>query len=308
MTQVFAWQVCARLGVPLEVVPLSKEYWSRVVVRSISQIKRGYTPNPDVLCNSEVKFGAFYDFLEKHSDSFDRIASGHYAGLVRDANQQLVKLAVTTDAIKDQTYFLARLEQQQLAKAMFPLGRLDKSIVRELARIAGLPTQFRKDSQGICFLGKVKFNEFVKEHLGEWPGPLLEEETGQHLGLHKGYWFHTIGQRTGLGLAGGPWYVVRKDIDWNVVFISQNYSALEENRGSFRCTSVNWISGPPEPDKQLYCKVRHGPHSYACELVVDERGHGTVTIHGRDQGLAVGQYAVFYQDMICLGCAVIDWV
>jgi len=194
------------LGVELEVVPLTTAYWDRVVSYLVGAVRRGLTPNPDVLCNSRVKFGAFFEHLEaSYAGQFDRIASGHYASLLRPQDTGEALLAMTADEVKDQTYFLAQLSQHQVARAIFPLGPLTKLQVRQMASAAGLATQSRKDSQGICFLGKVKFSEFVKEHLGEWPGLILEEETDRILGIHKGFWFHTIGQRSGLLLPDGPW-------------------------------------------------------------------------------------------------------
>lgn len=322
--------VCDRLNVPLEVVPLSDQYWDRVVSHSISEIKQGRTPNPDVLCNSRVKFGAFLEILEEdYSGRFDRIASGHYARLERqqvvvlgnnneNAGDNIAHLALTPDAIKDQTYFLAHLNQQQLSKISFPLGHLTKEEVRGLARAADLPNQDRKDSQGICFLGKVKFSEFVKEHLGEWPGPLIEEETDEVVGYHRGFWFHTVGQRKGIFLSGGPWYVTRKDPNSNAVYVSRQYyeeGNIPATRSSFKCGHFNWTSDlRPDLNKPLNCKVRHGPNMYSCTLRMDSiaqqpkeewQGVGYVELDGIDQGLSAGQYAVFYQDGYCLGCAVI---
>eukprot|EP00891_Asterochloris_glomerata_P002989 jgi/Astpho2/2989/Aster-x1107 len=222
----YCQQVCDAAGVSLEVVPLTEQYWDRVVAHSISEIRAGRTPNPDVLCNSRVKFGAFFEHLtsRQHGQQFDRIASGHYACLLRHPDpEQPVELALSPDAVKDQTYFLAHLTQQQLARVLFPLGSFTKAQVRQLAVAADLPNKARRDSQGICFLGKVKFAEFVQQHLGTWPGPLVEAETDKVIGYHEGYWFHTLGQRKGIHLSGGPWYVVRKDIRRNAVYVSNQY-------------------------------------------------------------------------------------
>ena len=242
-------QVCSKLGVELKVVPLTQQYWDRVVAHSIGEIRAGRTPNPDMLCNSRyrplsivsrcvsstriflpyrVKFGAFTEFLETNAaGTYDRVASGHYARLLRDAEGQ-VALALTPDAVKDQTYFLANLSRAQLSRALFPLADFTKvpplppfyrkfklcccdgppapqAEVRQLAAAYGLPNNKRPDSQGICFLGKVRFEQFVAEHLGHWRGPILEEESGTVLGYHDGFWFHTIGQRRGIHLSGGPW-------------------------------------------------------------------------------------------------------
>lgn len=311
----YARQVCDSLGVPLEVVSLTDQYWQRVVAHCVGEMKAGRTPNPDVLCNSRVKFGAFYEHLTAtHSGMFDRIASGHYARLLRKSGSSgsgdsgmLVELAMTPDSVKDQTYFLAQLSQQQLRRAMFPLGSLTKKEVRHLAAHAGLPNKERPDSQGICFLGKVRFSEFVREHLGEWPGPLVEAETGKILGVHRGYWFYTLGQRGGICLPGGPWYVVSKDVRMNIVCVSRQYYNADKRRTEFSCSGFNWISGTaPDTAAPLSVKVRHGPHAYACHLDMQPNGAAAVVrLEANDQGLAAGQYAAFYQRSVCLGSAVI---
>ena len=303
---------CDRLGVPLKVVPLSEQYWDRVVAHCISEVRSGRTPNPDVLCNSRVKFGAFLEHLEngETAGNWDKVASGHYARIAKTADGE-PRLALTPDAIKDQTYFLAHLSPFQLSKTLFPLGALTKPQVRALAVAAALPNQDRKDSQGICFLGKVRFSEFIKEHLGEWPGPMIEEESGEVLGYHRGFWFHTVGQRKGIHLSGGPWYVTRKDPKWNVVYISRQYhdstgSAVPGRRSEFICQNFSWTGSTRlNLDQAVQCKVRHGPRLYECvvEWIMDDKAR--VMLDGIDQGLAAGQYAVFYQDGCCLGCAVI---
>ncbi|OSX81066.1 hypothetical protein BU14_0027s0092, partial [Porphyra umbilicalis] len=180
-----AGAVAGQAGLRLTTLPLQAEYWERVVATTVAEARAGRTPNPDVLCNGRIKFGAFYE--------------------------------------ADQTYFLAHLTQAQLAKAAFPIGALTKPAVRAAAAAYGLPNSGRPDSQGICFLGKVKFDAFLAHHLGTRAGPLVEYETGSRLGTHRGYWFYTPGQRRGLGLSGGPWHVVAKDVDANAVYVSRAY-------------------------------------------------------------------------------------
>eukprot|EP00884_Botryococcus_braunii_P019405 jgi/Botrbrau1/6148/Bobra.331_2s0038.1 len=259
-------KVCEQAGVSLRVVPLTQQYWERVVTYSISEIRAGRTPNPDILCNSRVKFGAFLEYLEGLGEErYDRIASGHYARLVRSDSEadSPVSLALSPDPIKDQTYFLSHLSQDQLARLILPLGYLDKGTVRRLAAEAGLPNQMRKDSQGICFLGKVNFSEFVERHLGSWPGPLIDQDSGQVVGYHQGCWFFTLGQRKGIHLSGGPWYVTKKDMDTNAVYILRSYYDSEKQRDSFYCSNFSWIRGEaPQPSADLQCKVRHGPTVY----------------------------------------------
>eukprot|EP00898_Chlorokybus_atmophyticus_P001134 jgi/Chlat1/2020/Chrsp158S00129 len=297
----YAQAVCDSLGVDLRVVHLTDDYWNHVVQHSVGEIKAGRTPNPDVLCNSRVKFGAFFNHID--FNEFDRVASGHYAHISREDGVAHLELSVDED--KDQTYFLAHLSQEQLSRIMFPLGFLPKAQVRELASRWGFPTSARKDSQGICFLGKVKFPEFVAMHLGEKQGQLVECETGRVLGEHKGFWFYTIGQRQGLRLAHGPWYVVCKDTQNNVVYVSKNYYSGEKVRNMFRAGLFNWTLGErPKSFDSLRCKVRHGKDFHDCHLVF-EKETAVVTLLDRDQGLSPGQYAVFYRGNVCLGSAVI---
>ena len=190
----------------------------------------------------------------------------------------------------------------------FPVGGMPKAEIRALAASAELPNAGRKDSQGICFLGKVKFSEFIAEHLGEMPGDIIEVESGKVLGKHRAYWFHTIGQRSGLFLHGGPWYVAGKDCVNNIVYVTRDYYSLDKARDTFTVAGFNWISGqepPLESIEGLRVKVRHGENIYACSFQfkdVDGERCGEVNIGQDDQGLAPGQYAVFYDGDTCLGC------
>ncbi|XP_010906766.1 uncharacterized protein [Elaeis guineensis] len=308
----YARAVCDQVDVPLEVVHLSDEYWKNVVSHIISEYRSGRTPNPDVLCNTRIKFGAFLEAIG--SMEFDYVASGHYAYVIHSSSEQrdgpsILKLS--KDMVKDQTYFLSHLSQFQLRRLLFPLGCIPKDEVRWLASLMDLPNKDRKDSQGICFLGKVKFSEFVAKHIGEMEGILLEAETGDYLGKHQGFWFYTIGQRQGLRLPGGPWYVVEKDVQNNVVFVSRNYFSLDKRRRTFCVGSLNWFSGsPPSNNELLQCKVRHGPGFYDCSIAEWSSKNGQedvieVHISEDDQGLAAGQFAAFYCNDICLGSGVI---
>ncbi len=291
--------VCTQAGVALEIVSLQKQYWQEVVAHTIAEIKSGRTPNADIMCNQRVKFGAFY---KKIDASFDQIATGHYARIER--NNGLVSLHTTPDPIKDQTYFLSHLSQEQLARACFPLSNVTKADVRALAKHFDLPNKDRKDSQGICFLGKLKFNEFIRHHLGDKPGNLIEYETGKKLGTHSGYWYYTIGQRQGLGLAGGPWYVAAKNTDDNTVFISRGYYAEDKIRDSFTVTNLNWITAVPENGDYLV-KLRHGPTCNQATLMQLDSTQYVVKLAQRDQGIAPGQYAAFYKGTECIGSGVI---
>jgi tRNA (5-methylaminomethyl-2-thiouridylate)-methyltransferase len=306
--------VCEQAEVPLHVVSLQKEYRDQVVSYTMSEIKSGRTPNPDVLCNQRIKFGMFFDHISSiHpkeqrsciSKDFDKVATGHYAQVKEEDG--IFSLYRAPDPVKDQTYFLSYLSQAQLARALFPIGHLSKKDVRELAKHYDLPNKERKDSQGICFLGKIKFNDFIKSHIGQMPGDLIEFETGKKLGTHKGFWFHTIGQRQGSGLAGGPWYVVNKDPEKNIVYMSRDYYSDDKKRNSFIVTTINWLSGTIPHKKNLQVKLRHGKNAYGCTLELLPDCRWQITLDHDDQGIAPGQFAVFYDDQKCLGAGNIDF-
>lgn len=316
--------VCEQAGIPLEVVPFQKEYWERVVSYTIAEVKAGRTPNPDVLCNAQIKFGAFLDFLEKKSSPelvegydngkvlrqaqdnfvFDKIATGHYAQVEDRDGQTFLKMS--PDPIKDQTYFLSQLTQPQVAKALFPIGHLHKEEVRALAAQYDLPNATRKDSQGICFLGKIAFDKFLEFHLGKKPGDIIDLKTGEKIGTHDGFWFYTIGQRRGIRLSGGPWYVVKKDTGKNLVYVSNQYRSEEMFRDTFEVGDLSFISGETPAKKWLSVKLRHGEKVYACEVVFLENGDASVKLlDDEDKGISPGQFAVFYDGEYCLGGGVI---
>lgn len=294
--------VCAQYDVSLEIVPLQRAYWERVVTHTIDEIKLGRTPNPDIWCNQRIKFGMFFDQVGMQ---VDRAATGHYARV--EHRDDRWRLLCAPDPVKDQTYFLSFLSQEQLSRALFPIGHLAKAEVRALAERYNLPNKQRKDSQGICFLGKLKFSEFIKYHLGELPGKLVEAETGAVVGEHKGYWFYTLGQRQGIGLSGGPWYVVKKNIEENIVYVSRTYHDEDKARDTFTVGECNWIGTVlPDDGGPVTVKLRHGPQRHECTVARTEQGQLAVTLATRDQGIAPGQYAVFYRDDECLGAGVIE--
>jgi len=291
--------VCEQLNIPLKIVPLQQEYNDEVVAYTLEELKSGRTPSPDIFCNQRVKFGAFLKHID---ESYDRIATGHYAATFEQNGVTYLRRAV--DPIKDQSYFLSHLSQQQLKRCLFPLGTLSKPEVRSLAKTMGLATQNRPDSQGICFLGKIKYNDFVKFHLGEKPGEIREWETGKVLGKHQGLWFHTYGQRKGLKLHGGPWFVVDKDLESNALYVSHRDLLTGSARTEFLATNINWISAPPA-NLNLKVKLRHGPKMIDSSLV--PQGDGTYMVHlqSPDPGIANGQFAVFYDNDTCLGAGMI---
>ncbi len=298
----YARGVCAKLNVPLQIINMQTEYLNTVVEYTISELKAGRTPSPDIMCNKNIKFG---DFFNKINNDFDKVASGHYAQ-IEEINGKFY-LKESPDRIKDQTYFLTYLNQFQLSKILFPIGQFTKLEVRELAHKYGLPTEKRKDSQGICFLGKIKYNDFIKFHLGEEKGDIIEVETNRIWGQHKGYWFHTIGQRTGLGLSGGPWYVVKKDIENNIVYISKNNQTEKISHTDLICTNINWI--PEFSDaNQFEIKLRHGAAKNLCTIEKIDNNSVKVRLFEPDQGISAGQFAIFYDKGYCLGGGVIQLI
>jgi tRNA (5-methylaminomethyl-2-thiouridylate)-methyltransferase len=292
-------EVCKKENVPLEILSLQTEYWDSVVTYTITEIKEGRTPNPDIFCNSLIKFGQFYDKIDK---SFEKVASGHYAKVEKINGKYALK--ISPDPVKDQTYFLSYLNQNQLARAFFPLGDFVKSEVRTFAEKFDLPNKNRKDSQGICFLGKIKFNDFIKHHLGEKKGSIINYDTKEKLGGHNGYYYYTIGQRSGLGLSGGPWYVVEKNVGENTVYVSKENKSKRE-RDTFYVTKLNWILESKLENENLKVKIRHGKHFYDCWINFEKDDLLKVKLNQRDKGIAPGQFSVFYKDDFCLGGGVI---
>lgn len=297
----FARAVCEQAGVPLRVLSLQKEYWDTIVSYSIRELKAGRTPNSDIFCNRLIKFGKFFDKIDS---SFQKISSGHYAQIEKRGDHYLLKKC--PDPVKDQTYFLGYMTQAQVARALFPLGIYTKKEVRELANRFDLPNKDRKDSQGICFLGQIKYKDFVKYHLGEMPGDFIDSNNGEVVGKHRGYWFYTIGQRQGLGLSGGPWYVVKKDVGQNRIYISHSDKVIQKLCKKFQVEKVNWILGDPPKNTDLQVKVRHGPEFYQCRIRLLADDGVLVVLDRPDQGIATGQFAVFYEGEFCLGGGIIS--
>lgn len=295
-----------KYGLKVEMVSLHQEYWDTVVSYTIDSVKRGLTPNPDMLCNQYIKFGYFN---ERWGKDFDKISTGHYASTTTIDNQ--IYLSTAADKVKDQTYFLGQINYPQLSKLMFPLGDLPKREVRRIAQEANLISAQRKDSQGICFLGKINYNDFVRRYLGEKKGKIVEFETGKILGTHNGYWFFTIGQRKGIGLHGGPWFVVKKDIDANVVYVS-NATHYEFSNGDnhvnldgFRFISHNPL-GDLTSGKEVCFKIRHTPE-FSHGTLFEEAGHMRIESDKKIVGIASGQFTAVYDtaQKLCLGSGVI---
>jgi tRNA-specific 2-thiouridylase len=297
----YARAVCEQADIPLEVLSMQREYWDTIVAYSIRELKSGRTPNSDMFCNRLVKFGLFFDKIDS---SFKKIASGHYARIDHSHGKFLLKRS--PDPVKDQTYFLAYLTQDQIARASFPLGNYTKAEIRQMAEAFDLPNKLRKDSQGICFLGQIRYADFVKYHLGEKPGDFIDIYSKEKLGTHQGYWFFTIGQRQGLRLSGGPWYVVKKDIKKNLIYLSRNIELRDSLNKSFKVGEFNWISGSAPTKKSLQVKLRHGEFLNSCSLSFTNGDTAEVRLKVPDQGLAAGQFAVFYDGDTCLGGGIIQ--
>lgn len=295
----YARATCEQLGVPLEVVPLQSEYRTRIVEYALAELRLGRTPSPDIFCNQRIKFGAFY---ERVASQCEHIASGHYARVRCDAGVH--RLWRAADPVKDQTYFLSNLSQAQLARLRLPIGHLHKHQVRALAAEFDLPAKARRDSQGVCFLGKINYRDFVRFHLGEVRGDIVEQASGRKMGEHPGYWFFTIGQRHGLRLGGGPWYVTGKDVANNIVYIAHGSAPDRANRRELIAKHIHWIAAPPA-QSSLQVKLRHGPALIPChvQMLAPDRAH--VALATPDPGIAPGQHAVFYEDEVCLGGGVI---
>ena len=293
--------IAHRYALPLDVVDLHREYWDRVVTYTMDKVRRGLTPNPDVMCNKLIKFGCFE---ERVGREFDVTATGHYASTIR--RNGLTWLGTAVDPVKDQTDFLAQIDQLQVSKLMFPLGGLMKHEVRQIALTAGLPSAQRRDSQGICFLGKVDYNDFVRRYLGEKDGPVVELETGRVIGRHRGYWFHTIGQRKGLGLGGGPWFVIRKDVERNVVYVSHGFDCEKQYGREFTLHDFHFITCDPwgeRADVDITFKIRHTPDFTRGHLTRRADGTCHIVSEQRLQGIAPGQFGVIYDadSRICIG-------
>lgn len=307
--------IARRYGLPLEIVPLHEEYWDHVMAYTLATVERGLTPHPDMMCNKMIKFGFFE---QRRGHEFDAVATGHYASIIEEEGYRF--LATAVDPVKDQTDFLAQISYSQLNHLMFPLGNLPKSEVRRLAQEAKLPNASRKDSQGICFLGKIDYADFIERKLGVKEGPVVEIETGRKIGTHRGYWFYTIGQRKGLGLSGGPWYVVRKNVRDNVVYVSNGYDTAKQYGRSISVEEMNWITldpfSPDVPERfrakgdtlEITFKNRHSPEFMSGRMVRLRNGGYRVESEADVQGIAPGQFVTVYTPdrRLCLGSGMIS--
>lgn len=298
--------VCNRLDIPYFSVDFADRYYDRVFKLFVDEYRKGRTPNPDVLCNREIKFDPFV----KHALSMgaDYIATGHYCNVLhaRDGWHYLLQ---AKDRNKDQTYFLNQVSSAQLEKVIFPLGDLDKPQVRALAAQYGLSTAEKKDSTGICFIGERNFRKFLSQYIPMQKGDIVDLN-GRVVGQHDGVFYYTVGQRKGLGIGGGgngePWFVVRKDVEKNLLYVSQGDQSALYHVG-LECDAFHFIAKPSE-EKQFDCQVRirHRQPLQEAHAELTDGGGLRLTFREAQRAAAEGQYAVVYVDQMCLGGGVIE--
>ena len=304
-----ARRICEQLNIPLHHVNFARQYRERVFQYFLDEYAAGRTPNPDVLCNREIKFGIFREYARRLGGEL--LATGHYARTATiDGKVALLKGA---DPNKDQSYFLHAVSAEALADAVFPLGELTKADVRQVARERGLPVYAKKDSTGICFIGERPFREFLSTYLPANPGPMMTAD-GREIGQHSGLMYYTLGQRQGLGIGGrqdstdAPWYVVAKDIASNTLVVAQGECPLLLSAG-LRAVDASWIAQPPAGlTAGLRCsaKVRYRQEDQLCTVTGAPAGPLEVVFDDEQRAVAPGQFVVFYQGERCLGGAVID--
>lgn len=296
------------LGIEVELVNFSREYQDRVFSYFLAEYQAGRTPNPDVLCNAEIKFKAFLDHALKMGA--DHIATGHYARLQGDPPARHLLKAM--DANKDQSYFLYRLQQHQIARALFPLGELPKPQVRELARQANIPVAEKKDSTGICFIGERPFREFLQRYMPIQPGDMVTPE-GKVMGRHQGLMYHTLGQRKGLGIGGikgaedgVPWFVAGKNLARNELIVVQGHEHPLLLSRTLQAADLSWIAAPPEAGRRYTAKTRYRQQDAECQVQALSEQSMTLTFEQAQWAVTPGQSVVLYDGDVCLGGGVIQ--
>jgi len=304
-----ARQVCDKLGIKLHTANFASEYWDNVFEHFLAEYKAGRTPNPDVLCNREIKFKVFLKYAEMLGATF--IATGHYVRKRQiDGKTQLLK---GLDHRKDQSYFLCAVNENEIARCLFPVGELEKTRVREIAAQHDLVTHNKKDSTGICFIGERRFKDFLESYVPAKPGN-IETLDGKIIGQHEGLMYHTLGQRQGLrigGVAGAseaPWYVAAKDMKRNVLQVVQGEEHPALYSRSLEASQLNWISGQIPIDRPLNIKAkcRYRQEDQGCCVTIDTTQHCQVSFTVPQRSVTPGQYIVFYDGEQCLGGAVIE--
>ena len=300
-----AKRVAVQLGIDFEVWDFEKEYREKVVEYMVEEYRAGRTPNPDIMCNQEVKFGLFYRLAMERGADF--IATGHYARVAKSSTSGRNLLMRAVDEKKDQTYFLYRVTGEALRRTLFPIGDYKKSEVREMAKERGLATANRKESMGVCFVGNVGIREFLGDYMEKKAGEIRDVKTDEVVGEHDGAVFYTIGQRHGLGLGGGlPYYVTNKDIEKNIVYVSRDLNERGLWRKEVRLVGAHWINSSADElsGVKLSVRVRHQAPLVGAEVVCDEQGW-TVRFDEEQRAMTAGQSVVVYDGEMCLGGGII---
>jgi len=297
-----AKRVAVQLGIDFKIFDFQKEYRQKVVDYMIGEYKAGRTPNPDVMCNQEIKFKVFLEAALE--DGADMIATGHYARVRSDGGR--AELLMGIDHNKDQTYFLCRVSEEALRHTLFPLGGMTKPEVRTLAEEFGLVTATKKDSQGICFVGEVGIKDFLSQFVATEPGDIVDKRTNMVLGQHEGAIFYTIGQRHGLGLGGGlPYYVVGKDIEANKVFVTTDINDPNLWRSDLELTALHWINEAPEPGREYQIRTRYRAKLINGMVAIGNEGNATVHLTDPERAITPGQSAVIYDGDRVVGAGVV---
>ncbi len=302
-----AQSICDQLNVTLHTVNFSSEYWDNVFQHFLNEYKAGRTPNPDIICNKEIKFRAFLDYALDLNAEY--IATGHYARC--DIAGSSVQLKKSRDTDKDQTYFLHTLNTSQLEKVLFPLGEIDKSEVRLLAKENNFDVHDKKDSTGICFIGERKFKDFLQTYIPSIPGDIFSL-SNEYIGKHEGVMFYTIGQRQGLGIGGkkslpeDPWYVADKDIATNNLYVVQGHDSEALFHSKIITHDVHWIASHPPPNiENINAKIRYRQQENPCRIHNVTKRSLLVTFDSPQWAVTPGQSIVFYQHDTCLGGGII---
>ena len=301
--------IARRYGLPFDVVTLHNEYWENVMEYALDAVRKGLTPNPDMMCNLIIKFGYFE---RRWGHEFEKTATGHYATTII-GDDGLIYLGTAVDPVKDQTDFLARITYEQLSHVIFPIGDLPKSVVREIAVKCALPNAFRRDSQGICFLGKINYNDFLRRHLGEKPGPIVEIETGRKLGMHHGFWFHTIGQRKGLGIGGRKesLFILATDTVQNVIYVGEgdSHPGLWRQALHIAPREIHWVNPartmPAGQSARFSVRIRYRQPLQEATLFVRDQG-AYILFDTPQRGITPGQFAAWYDGDELVGSGVIS--
>lgn len=303
-----AQAVCDKIGIPLHTVNFAAEYWDNVFTNFLSEYQAGRTPNPDILCNREIKFKVFLQYAQQLGADF--IATGHYADKLNTDN--VYHLAKAKDLNKDQSYFLYTLGQQQLKHALFPLANLAKPEVRAIAAQAGFINQDKKDSTGICFIGERKFKTFLETFLPAKPGDIITD-AGKTVGQHTGLMYYTLGQRQGLGIGGlahaanEPWFVLDKDLANNILIIGQGHDNPRLFAPGLIAQQLTWVSEPPADNFTCMAKIRYRQEDQACTVAIDPTNNKCTVIFDQPQrAITPGQSVVFYDQDVCLGGGIIE--